>query len=212
MTNTIQIEGMDELIQAVSGGGGGGEGAVVPTPTAQDEGKVLTAGDDGTASWEEATGGSDLPEITGDIDSGKVVMAGWSTSSGTGSYSLENIRQVTDPTNGSIGQVLTRTASASGYGWATLDGLKAFTTQIPLADWTAGTGTHSAPISESLGSILSIYASYQSGYGNSVVVPIKSIYVDSKSEEMEITIDDTYYTPMSQIEEVTLNVKIIYFD
>ena len=59
MTNTIQIEGMDELIEAISGGGSGG---IVPTPEAADEGKVLTAGDDGTASWEDAPSGDSLPE------------------------------------------------------------------------------------------------------------------------------------------------------
>lgn len=48
MVKEIKIDKMDELIEALGGGGGS-----VPTPTAQDEGKVLTANDDGTASWED---------------------------------------------------------------------------------------------------------------------------------------------------------------
>lgn len=64
MVKEVKIDKMDDLIEAL---GGGGSGSIVPTPTAQDEGKVLTANDDGTASWEdtlpdysEATQGSVL--------------------------------------------------------------------------------------------------------------------------------------------------------
>lgn len=51
MIKEVKIDKMDELIEALGGG------SIVPTPTAQDEGKVLTANDDGTASWENASGG-----------------------------------------------------------------------------------------------------------------------------------------------------------
>lgn len=81
MTNTIQIEGMDELIEAVGGGGGS---SVVPTPAAADEGKVLTANDDGTASWEDASGvdmtGAQAGQVLTAIqDMGGNLIQGWTT-------------------------------------------------------------------------------------------------------------------------------------
>lgn len=54
-------------------GGGSGDGAGVPVPTADDNGKVLTA-EDGKAKWKEPTGGEGLPIITED-DAGKVLTA-----------------------------------------------------------------------------------------------------------------------------------------
>lgn len=111
-------EGLNAIAEALEGGGGGGS-EIVPTPTAQDEGKVLTANDDGTASWEDAQGG--LPVITGDEDSGKFVMADWSVASGIGSYSLESVRQVTNASSETYGKVLT-TDGFGGYGWQTPSG------------------------------------------------------------------------------------------
>lgn len=45
----------DNRWEPTPGGGGG-----VPTPTPEDSGKVLTAGADGTASWQTAGGGGDF--------------------------------------------------------------------------------------------------------------------------------------------------------
>ena len=104
MTTTIQIEGMNELIEAV--GGGGGE-SIVPTPTAQDEGKVLTAGDDGTASWEDAASG--LPEIDNQVEVDAVLAVGFS----------RNPKWENDITNlipnGAAALVPTTTSVTNGY-------------------------------------------------------------------------------------------------
>lgn len=68
-------EGLNAIAEALEGGGGGGS-SIVPTPAAADEGKVLTAGDDGTASWENPEGG--LPAYDSDPqtsdDLGKLLM------------------------------------------------------------------------------------------------------------------------------------------
>ena len=65
-------EGLSAIAEALEGGGGS---SIVPTPTAADEGKVLTAGDDGTASWEDAQGG--LPD-PGQASQGSVLALGYS--------------------------------------------------------------------------------------------------------------------------------------
>lgn len=46
-------EGLQSIAEALEGGGGS---SIVPTPSAADEGKVLKANDDGTASWGEVNG------------------------------------------------------------------------------------------------------------------------------------------------------------
>lgn len=64
------IEGLEKGLQDIATALGGSD--IVPTPTAQDEGKVLTANDDGTASWENAQSG--LPRINGTL---KVLSTGY---------------------------------------------------------------------------------------------------------------------------------------
>lgn len=49
----------DNRWEPTPGGGGG-----VPTPSAEDVGKVLTAGADGTASWQTASGGGEVFTIS----------------------------------------------------------------------------------------------------------------------------------------------------
>lgn len=52
--SSITYDGTDWTFgEPTPGGGGGG----IPTPTADDNGKVLTAGADGTASWQTAASG-----------------------------------------------------------------------------------------------------------------------------------------------------------
>ena len=59
------IHGLEEGLNSIAEALGGGGSDIVPTPKAQDEGKVLTANDDGTASWENSQGG--LPTISGSL-------------------------------------------------------------------------------------------------------------------------------------------------
>ena len=108
-------EGLNAIADALEGGGGGG--SIVPTPAAADEGKVLTANDDGTASWEDA--GSGIPTPTLD-DEGKVLKAVPQTQT-TVAPEWATIREL--PIGGREGQVLTR--SHEGYEWETPNGLPA---------------------------------------------------------------------------------------
>lgn len=50
------IQGLEEGLSAIAEALEGSGSEVVPTPTAADEGKVLIANDDGTASWTEKNG------------------------------------------------------------------------------------------------------------------------------------------------------------
>ena len=109
-------EGLNAIADALEGGGGGG-GSIVPTPAAADEGKVLTANDDGTASWEDA--GSGIPTPTLD-DEGKVLKAVPQTQT-TVAPEWTTIREL--PIGGREGQVLTK--SYEGYEWETPNGLPA---------------------------------------------------------------------------------------
>lgn len=59
-------EGLNAIAEALEGD------SIVPTPAAADEGKVLTANDDGTASWETPDGGIPTPTLD---DEGKVLKA-----------------------------------------------------------------------------------------------------------------------------------------
>lgn len=102
-------EGLSAIAEALEGGGGGGS-SIVPTPTAQDEGKVLTAGDDGTASWETPEGGIPTPTLD---DESKVLRVIPQTQT-TVAPEWASIREV--PTGGQNGQVLTK--NSGGYGWA----------------------------------------------------------------------------------------------
>ena len=105
-------EGLNAIAEALEGGGS----EVVPTPTAADEGKVLTAGDDGTASWEDA--GSGLPEYTSPDDSGKILKLIEQDQQGNLAPEWSTPREV--PAGGSNGQVLTK--NSNGYGWAAPSG------------------------------------------------------------------------------------------
>lgn len=133
------IAGLEEGLQAIAEALEGD--SIVPTPAAADEGKVLTANDDGTASWEDPEGG--LPASTG-TDRGKVLTVGYSGDPGWVTPTKEipdvignhgkvlmagnpedeppvqwiAINQV--PSGGSTGQVLTKTTN--GYGWAAASG------------------------------------------------------------------------------------------
>ena len=64
------IAGLEEGLQAIAEALEAD--SIVPTPAAADEGKVLTAGDDGTASWETPEGGIPTPTLS---DEGKVLKA-----------------------------------------------------------------------------------------------------------------------------------------
>lgn len=108
MTQTVQIEQMDELIEALGGGGGGS--SVVPTPEATDVGKVLTANDDGTANWDTV-----LPTVT-NSDRGKALKVNKSNNN----INWTEISEVPDTTGASQGDVLT--VGADGVEWATPSG------------------------------------------------------------------------------------------
>ena len=99
-------EGLNAIAEALEGGN------IVPTPAAADEGKVLTAGDDGTASWEDAEGG--LPAFTSPDDSGKMLKLIEQNQQGDLAPEWATPREV--PAGGSNGQVLTK--NSNGYGWA----------------------------------------------------------------------------------------------
>lgn len=106
MTQTVQIEQMDELIEALGGG-------IVPTPEASDVGKVLTANDDGTASWDDIE--AELPTVT-NADRGKALKVNKSNNN----INWTDISEVPDTTGASQGDVLT--VGASGVEWATPSG------------------------------------------------------------------------------------------
>ena len=55
-----------------------GESLNVPVPEETDSGKVLTAGDDGSASWEDASGGSTTPLVMEYDQSGVHLVANFS--------------------------------------------------------------------------------------------------------------------------------------
>ena len=102
-------EGLNAIADALEGGGGGG-GSIVPTPAAADEGKVLTANDNGTASWKDA--GSGIPTPT--LDDESKVLKAIPQSQTRVAPEWASIREV--PTGGQNGQVLTK--DSDGYGWA----------------------------------------------------------------------------------------------
>ena len=106
------IQGLEEGLQAIAEALEAD--SIVPTPAAADEGKVLTAGDDGTASWEEPEGG--LPAFTSPDDSGKALKLIEQDQEGTLAPEWTAIREV--PTGGSNGQVLGKTSN--GYGWKSI--------------------------------------------------------------------------------------------
>lgn len=109
MTQTVQIEQIDELIDAISHGGGGG-GGIVPTPEATDVGKSLVANDDGTASWDTV-----LPTVS-NSDRGKALKVNKSNNN----INWTEISEVPDTTGASTGDVLT--VGADGVEWATPSG------------------------------------------------------------------------------------------
>ena len=137
-------EGLNAIAEALEGGGGGGGN--VPTPTLDDDGKVLrvvsqsqeevapewssvrevpTGGSNGQVltknssgyGWANASGG--LPALYGEEDKGKVLMAQYDSDTERTYPAWSTIKQV--PTGGTTGQVLTRT-SGSGYGWVNASG------------------------------------------------------------------------------------------
>ena len=104
MTQTIQIEQMDELIDALGHGGGGG--GIVPTPETTDAGKSLVANDDGTASWDTV-----LPTVT-NSDRGKALKVNKTNNN----INWTEINEVPNTTGASQGDVLT--VGSSGAEWA----------------------------------------------------------------------------------------------
>lgn len=107
MTQTVQIEQMDELIEALGGGGGGG---IVPTPEATDAGKSLVANDDGTASWDTV-----LPTVS-NSDRGKALKVNKTNNN----INWTEINEVPNTTGASQGDVLT--VGENGAEWATPSG------------------------------------------------------------------------------------------
>lgn len=137
-------EGLNAIADAISEGGGGG-GGIVPTPTLDDDGKVLkvvsqsqeevapewsslrevprggrvgqvlTRNSD-DYGWADASGG--LPALDSEEDKGKVLMAQYDSDTERIYPEWSTINQV--PNSGSTGQVLTKTAR--GYGWANASG------------------------------------------------------------------------------------------
>ena len=103
-------EGLQSIAEALEGGGSGG---IVPTPAAADEGKVLTANDDGTASWETPEGGIPTPTLD---DEGKVLKAVPQTQT-TVAPEWGTIREL--PIGGYDGDVLKRTSN--GYEWSVIN-------------------------------------------------------------------------------------------
>lgn len=135
-------EGLQAIAEALESGGGGGN---VPTPTLDDDGKVLRVvsqsqeevapewsdsrevprgGQNGQVltrtsegyGWAAPSGG--LPALY-EEDNGKVLMAQYDSDTENTYPAWSLIKQV--PAGGTTGQVLTRT-SGSGYGWATPSG------------------------------------------------------------------------------------------
>lgn len=111
-------EGLNAIAEALEGD------SIVPTPAAADEGKVLTAGDDGTASWETPEGGIPTPTLD---DEGKVLKAVPQTQT-TVAPEWGTVNEV--PIGGRNGQVLTK--NSNGYGWANP------TQEIPSVDENYG--------------------------------------------------------------------------
>jgi len=70
MVKEVKLEQMDELIEAIGKGGGGG-GSDIPTPTSEDNGKVLGV-EDGEYALKNPESG--LPSISSS-DNGKVLEA-----------------------------------------------------------------------------------------------------------------------------------------
>ena len=107
MTQTVQLEQMDELIEALGQGGGGG---IVPTPESTDVGKVLTANNNGTASWDTV-----IPTVS-NSDRGKALKVNKTNNN----INWTEISEVPDTTGASQGDVLT--VGASGAEWKTPSG------------------------------------------------------------------------------------------
>ena len=112
MTQTVQLDQMDELIEALGHGGGGG-GGIVPTPESTDVGKVLTANDDGTASWDTIK--AELPTVT-NADRGKALKVNKTNNN----INWTEINEVPNTTGASQGDVLT--VGENGAEWATPSG------------------------------------------------------------------------------------------
>ena len=203
-------EGLNAIAEALEGGGGGG-GSIVPTPTLDDDGKVLRVV---SQSQEEvAPEWSTVREVPIGGQNGQVLTKGasgysWANPTG-GSYP--------EPTSATSGQVLT----ADGLGsasWQTPSGgggssvaVASFT--VNSSSWSDnGNGTHLAYLSNvtfSYFDVINVYAFYNNSWDNCYPIEIKYFYFDDKTSSLAIVIDDSIYTEISS-NSATTRVKIVY--
>lgn len=182
------IAGLEEGLNAIAdalegGGGGGGEGAVVPTPTLDDEGKVLKAipqsqekvapewdtirelpigGREGqvlTRSYEgyEWETPNSLPPVY-DEDNGKALIVQYDSDTETTYPAWSKVATVPSSNASDNGKILTCTGK-NAYGWAPASGgggnISTVRFSIPLSNFTAQTiGNKSMYIAENISSTL----------------------------------------------------------
>ena len=209
-------EGLQAIAEALESGGGGN----VPTPTLDDDGKVLRVvsqsqeevapewsdsrevprgGQNGQVltrtsegyGWAAPSGG--LPALY-EEDNGKVLMAQYDSDTENTYPAWSIVKQV--PAGGTTGQVLTRT-SGSGYGWATPSGggggggnVDTVRLSIPLSSFVAQ--TH---MNKSMYVASNVQANLISLSLNSKLISISASPYNPMSECYNLPMDFAYVSP-----------------
>lgn len=202
------IEGLEKGLQDIATALGGGSD-IVPTPTAQDEGKVLTANDDGTASWETSQGG--LPDYSQSTP-GSVLATQYSGDLGWDRP--ENLLRglllpdITGDDDGKVLQAYYNDKSGSYAAWSTPSGgggIGSETYTVDGSNFVQHGSSYQVVFANdyfpyNMASIISARIYYEGDCS----VPCSIIYADKTGMIAEVTADD--YAYISSTSGLTLKI------